>query len=213
MHRLLRALVTLLALGGAVEGHGFLASPAARNVQHNSDYCPQCLNGNGPWTVFAGGRKRYGVCGDPWNGARNHEAGGRYATPPRVAAVYRAGQVFTARVTLTANHLGRWSLGLCRLPSARMSPASERAATTQRCFKLLQRADGRGPYTPVPGGAYSFAVRYRLPRGVRCKRCVMQWYYETANSCTIPGTPGNMPSCATSRVQELFWNCADVAIV
>lgn len=206
-----RIATTALALASSVAGHGFLARPAARNVQHNSDWTPQGLNAGGPWTVFAKGPvPRYGVCGDPVTDPRprKHEEGGKYATPPRIAATYRSGQVFTARVTLTANHVGRWSLRLCPTPK-RLS---------QACFDkhVLRRADRKGMYTPVPSDRSEFSVRYRLPAGLRCKRCVMQWFYETGNSCAPRGMPrGWLETCAgeAGRVQELFWNCADVRIV
>lgn len=208
-----KALLAYLAVvGGAargVRGHGYLEVPAARNVQHNSDWCPQCLNAGGPSVVFARGRPgRYGVCGDAWNKPRDHEAGGRFATPPKIAGRYEAGQVFTAKVRLTANHKGRWSLRLCPKP----------AGESQSCFDkyLLRRADGRGPFTPVPGDTSDFVVKYKLPKGVTCKRCVMQWTYETGNSCNPPGIPNpqqGLESCRTSTNGEMFWNCADVEIV
>ena len=216
-----KALVAYLAVVGgrapAVRAHGFLARPVARNVQHNSDWCPHCLNAGGPWLVYANGQPgRHGVCGDPWNGPKHHEAGGKYATPPRIAAVYREGQTFSARVKLTANHKGRWSLRLCPIP-ADGSTGAEKRALTQGCLDkhLLRRADGKGPFTPVPQSASDFVVRYRLPKGVRCKRCVMQWTYETGNSCDPPGMPGlhtGMASCSASTNGEMFWNCADISI-
>jgi hypothetical protein len=39
--------VLALLLPSAVEGHGYLAQPAARNVLANSDYCPQCISAGG----------------------------------------------------------------------------------------------------------------------------------------------------------------------
>lgn len=204
-----KCLVALLAVSSAgARAHGFLAQPAARNVQHDSNYCAACLNAGGPATVFAQGLPgRHGVCGDAWNAPKDHEAGGKYATPTRLAGTYLAGGTLKARVTLTANHGGRWSLRLC--------PAATRA--TQRCFDamLLRRADGRGAYTPVPTDASDFSVTYALPRGVRCRHCVLQWTYETGNSCTPPGmTPvRGLPSCAASTAGEQFWNCADIRIV
>jgi hypothetical protein len=208
LYRLWKVCVAALAtMATAASGHGYLAVPAARNVQHNSDYCPQCLNAGGPWTVYSRGHPaRYGACGDPWNGPKHHERGGKYATPVRVAARYRAGQTFTARVVLTANHYGRWSLRLC--------PDASRAVYGTTCFKhLLARADGKGPYVPVLGSRNAYSVRFRLPRGVRCKNCVMRWYYETGNSCSPPGMnrPG-LDSCARSTNGEIFMNCADVSI-
>ena len=211
----LKALVAYLAIvgggssGTAVRAHGYLARPQARNVQHNSDYCPQCLNAGGPWLVYANGHPgKYGVCGDPWNAPRNHEEGGKYATPPKIAATYAAGGQLDAKVVLTANHGGRWSLRLCTDPSKSKS---------QSCFDkvLLKRADGKGAYTPVPGETSVFNVKYSLPSGVTCKRCVLQWHYETGNSCNPPGMPNPRPgleSCAVSTNGEEFWNCADIEI-
>lgn len=215
-----KAAVAYLAVVGSVpaaSGHGFLERPAARNVQHNSDWCPQCLNAGGPWLVYAHGKARYGVCGDKWDGPRDHEAGGKYATPPRIADTYFTGQTFTAKAKFTANHKGRWSLRLCPVPGGGTA-AEERRATTQRCFDkhVLHRADGTGPYTEVPPSASVVSAKYVLPKGVRCRRCVLQWTYETGNSCNPPGVhrpdPG-LSSCKVSTNGEQFWNCADVRIV
>lgn len=217
-----KVLVAYLAVvGGRVpraRAHGYLAQPRARNVQHNSDWCPHCLNGGGPWVVYAHGQPgKHGVCGDPWNAPKHHEPGGKYATPPKIAETYKPGQTFTARVKLTANHRGRWSLRLCPVPG-NGSPSAERRVLTQKCFDkyLLRRADGKGPFTPVPGGTSDFVVRYKLPKGLRCKRCVMQWTYETGNSCNPPGirhpNPG-LDRCDRSTNGEMFWNCADVRIL
>jgi hypothetical protein len=200
-----------------VNAHGYLAFPAARNVQRNSNYCKHCLNAGGPGVVFARGLPgRHGVCGDPWNGAKDHEAGGRFASPIRTAAVFRAGGTIKAKVVLTSNHGGRWSLRLCPAPSGG-GAASERRVVTQRCFNrgVLRRADGRGPYTIVSPNAYKFTVAYRLPKKIRCKRCVLQWTYETGNSCTPRGMRPNAPGmavCDRSVAGESFWNCADIAI-
>jgi hypothetical protein len=43
-----------------------------------------------------------------------------------------------------------------------------------------------------------YQLRLKLPAGVTCKRCTMQWMYQTGNS------PYSYP--------EAFWNCADFAI-
>lgn len=201
-----RVLVAYLALSATAvrpaRAHGYLAYPAARNVQRNTGYCPSCLNAGGTDAVFAKGLPgRWGVCGDPYDSSRPHEKG-----PFKIAGTYKSGGTLDAKVTLTANHEGRWSLRLCTDPTK----------VTQRCFDkiLLRRADGRGPFTPVPGEAYDFRVRYRLPK-VRCARCVLQWTYETGNSCNPPGIAAPkawLPSCAASTDGEQFWNCADIAI-
>lgn len=198
-----RCVVAVLAVaGGGVRAHGYLARPAARNVQRNSDYCPQCLNGGGAWRVFAAGPPgRHGACGDPWDAApRRHEKG-----PFATAATYARGQAFSAEVVLTANHGGRWGLKLCR----------RRSRTGQACFDehVLRRADGGGAWTRVTPGKDRYVARYRLPRGVACSRCVLQWTYETANSCDLRGgVRTGMPPCESSPNWERFWNCADLTV-
>jgi hypothetical protein len=192
-----------------------MEQPASRNVQHNSDWCPHCLNAGGTDAVWSGGSKaRYGVCGDPWNGPKHHEAGGKYASPPKIAARYTRGKTITVRVVLTANHVGRWSVRLCKLSDP--SPRAEKRQLTDECLKPLNRADGSGPYTYVPANKSVFDVKYRLPRGVSCKRCVLQWMYETGYSCRPEGTPdqyaGNVATCGQGAVGEIFVNCADVSI-
>lgn len=197
----MKCLVAYLAVASsAVHGHGYLQRPAARNVVRNSDYCPHCLNAGGPKVIYANGLPgRWGVCGDPWNGPRPHEKG-----PYKITGRYKSGGTMDADVTLTANHGGRWSLRLCTNPNE----------VTQRCFdrNLLRRADGKGPFTIVPWDVSNFKVKYRLPK-VRCSRCVLQWSYETGNSCSPPGMHvKGLPSCDKSTEGERFWNCADISI-
>jgi hypothetical protein len=101
------------------------------------------------------------------------------------------------------------------------SDAAERKTVTQKCFdanRLLNAKDGT-PYWwfgKKPAGEYT--MDFRLPPGISCARCVLQWHYESGNSCTIPGTPEqhvmspNMVPCDQTGVMEEFWNCADVSV-
>lgn len=223
MWKRLLGLVTLASsiLGAAC--HGFLAKPKARNVVHNSNYCPHCLAAGGPGLTFEGGRKwpnsLHGVCGDPHNAPRDHEAGGKFATKV-ITGRYLRGQTVTLKVKITAPHGGRFSFGLCPLPD-RVSDEEERRLVTQKCLdsnRLVNAEDG-SPYWwfgKRPAGDYT--MTFQLPPKITCKRCVLQWHYETGNSCTIPGTPAqhvmseNMVPCDQGGVMEEFWNCADVSI-
>lgn len=227
MLRIGLAVLQLVAVGiSGVRAHGYLAAPPSRNFIANSDYCPQCLSAGGPFEVYGGSvpvKKpgKYGVCGDPWAGPRNHEVGGKfYPSPPNPPpTTLRAGSVFVARVKFTATHLGRWGLRVCRLPTP--SAASERATLSQACFDRvqLQRADGAGLYAYVGPGTSEQFISFKLPAYLTCGRCVMQWHYETGNSCTPEGTPPRfantgLEKCFTERAAapEEFWNCADVRI-
>lgn len=222
MRWLLRGAVAALAVCAApagVRAHGFLADPAARNVQHNSNWCPSCLNAGGVDSVYSSGKQRFGLCGDPWLGPRHHEAYGKFATPTSIARRYKKNQRVTVRVELTANHMGRWSVRLC--PLSRPSQGAERRELSQACLNahLMHRADGTGPYTYVPSHEYLFSVEYRLPPNLTCRRCVMQWIYETGNTCAPKYAPRefvgtNLNTCGTpgAGAQELFVNCADVSV-
>lgn len=191
-----RVLGLVVGLASVVGGmcHGYLAIPAARNVQRNSDYCPHCLNGPE-------------MCGDP-AGQHRHETGGKYATPPRIAATYARGGRVAARVVITANHVGRWSLSLCARPKE--SP---------KCFRRLRLANRRGPFVYLPSSASRSSGVFRLPRNVTCKRCVLRWRWETANSCNPPGLPRaysnpGLQTCFSPGAPppEIFTNCADISI-
>lgn len=199
---LTRVLVGVLSVMG-VAGHAYLVTPTARNVQHNSDYCPQCLNGPE-------------VCGDQ-RGTHHHEAFGKYASPPKVSRSYAAGGILKARVEISANHMGRWGLGLCALKSA--SQAAERKTLTKKCFRTLKRADGKGRYVYLPSATSVSTATFKLPSGLKCSRCVIRWVWETGNSCTPPGTPHkyanpNLEVCGTRSAPagERFTNCADIRI-
>ena len=56
----------------------------------------------------------------------------------------------------------------------------------------------------------TFNYRVKLPDGVTCTRCVIQWYYKTANSWGVCENGQGAMGCGP---QETFQNCADVAII
>lgn len=64
------------------------------------------------WGVNGG---KCGVCGDPWDGKRENEAGGKYANGI-IARKYKPGETITVNVDLTANHLGKFNTG-CLWPA------------------------------------------------------------------------------------------------
>lgn len=86
-------------------------------------------------------------------------------------------------------------------------------------------------------GGTSGTMRYKLPALLRCKHCVLQWYWVTANACApadflgyfkthrnpfgtrcagdggaIGGHRDGMMLCGGQTVPEEFWSCADVQI-
>ena len=55
---------------------------------------------------------RCGICGDPYNGPRDNEAGGRFATGI-IAKRYTEGQTITVSLDITVNHGGYFEFRMC----------------------------------------------------------------------------------------------------
>ena len=211
----------LLSLLTTVHGHGSVRDPPARNVLANSDGCPDCLNAGGTSVMYsnAHSKARYGVCGDPWNSKKNHEAGGKFARG-KITRTYKSGSTIDIKLSFSANHQGRMSFSICDLPDKHLSPSAERSLTTQRCFNknILRREDKSGVYSFLKGNEKKITVKYQLPKGLKCKHCVLQWHWETGNSCC----PGNtqkkyceqgVSKCFQYTVPEEWYNCSDIRIV
>lgn len=120
--------------------------------------------------------------------------------------------------------------------------------TTQECGPIdKSRSDYKGRfYVPCRKTAHvgvhliggkNKTMRYKLPKNLICKHCVLQWYWVTANSCNPPGQkeyfahydnpfgttcPSDggglgahnpaLADCGGDKVPEEFWSCADIQI-
>lgn len=173
-----------------VAGHGFLYKPESRNIQsylydgwETKEYTPQELFAGGVAHVSAGGavwpEGKWGLCGDRWDASPQ-----RWLAPRTVSATYVAGSTIDLHVTMTAEHWGRFSFRLC--------PTTD---VSEDCFAqhVLVRADSQKPGNPFwylastgdgssttysnPqfGGARTYVLKYKLPAGVTCANCVLQW--------------------------------------
>ena len=213
----------------AASGHGYVNKPIARNalqVQTNnlcsySDTSKPTCGGNAQsWNIadstgcgiLQGNTGPY-VFG---SGDLSYEKWGYKTT-------YTSGQEVTATVMVTAFHGGIFQFRIQDVGSQN-DPNGALWKTSQ----LLQV----NSYSPVCGSgcAYvepglasktcaqvplvapnipnvgNYTIRFQLPAGLTCKHCVIQWNWQTANSCPTPGL-----SCGLGS--ENFWNCADVEIV
>ncbi|XP_013390112.1 mucin-5AC-like [Lingula anatina] len=194
-----------------VSGHGRLIDPPSRNSAWRYGFkTPTNTNDHG---LFCGGSRRQwvtnggkcGICGDPYDGPRDHEAGGPYATGT-IVRTYQSEDVIDIAVELTAAHLGYFEFRICPHNDPN-TPAS------QECLDkhVLRRADDSGVRFPITGGASVYKMKYKLPSGMVCSQCVMQWKYHTGNSWGTDPDTGR--ACTGCGPQEEFINCADVAIV
>lgn len=48
------------------------------------------------------------------------------------------------------------------------------------------------------GGVRNYDITLKVPEGMNCDNCILQWFYQTANS--------------REAYPESFWNCADIAV-
>lgn len=208
----------------AVVGHGYMNKPAARNVQRGPQGDKQSLNCGGRAAQWDNDRLRYST-GNPFglcdrcgsditeSKPRSFEEGGKYATPPIIAANYAPGSAVDIEIVITANHGGRFSFRLCAPPG---NPSDQACYDTM----LLKQSNGDPYFYIHSGGADTYHMQYMLPQGVTCDRCVLQWLYTSANSCNIPGMPAafvvgqNMGDCGSNTAvsPESFINCADIRI-
>lgn len=196
-----------------VEGHGRLMEPPARNSMWRFGFVnPINYNDN---EVFCGGfaeqwEKNDGECAVCGDGAkdkepRDHELGGLYAGGG-ITKTYLKNTVIDIEIECTANHKGRMDFKLC--------PVKGRSEATQECLDhhRIVMEDGSDQFI-IPKGTKmkeTFNIRGRLPRGLTCDRCVMQWTWRSSNSW---GDCGNGTKTLGCGPQETFRNCADIRIV
>lgn len=189
-----------------------------------------------------------------------------YSTVP-IMDVWKVGSVVDFAVEIDTNHNGYFEFHLCDLDSCGSPDIAESCFHKKKCYRLERvphpdcedssvntnyecgPIDAKYPhrwYVPCRNtghvgvhlvGGESGTMRYKLPDGVTCKHCVLQWYWATANSCNPPGfalyfenykrpfgttcaSDGGargacnpvLPTCGENRNPEEFWSCADVQI-
>ncbi|XP_023932961.1 uncharacterized protein LOC106150787 [Lingula anatina] len=173
---LVAAIWTVVAVD-VVQGNGRLVSPPMRSSawrfgfptpRNYDDHALNCGGWHNLWEVNNG---HCGVCGDPFQGPRDNEAGGRFATG-YLTAVFTQGQTIQTVIEYTANKLGGWI-------EFRVCPVeNETVPVTQACLDqhLLRFMDGSARH-PLPvnftTGYHSYSLQ--LPYDVHGFHCVLQW--------------------------------------
>ncbi|EFX74850.1 hypothetical protein DAPPUDRAFT_306952 [Daphnia pulex] len=202
---------------GQVTCHGRLMDPPSRNAMWRFGFPnPVDVKDNELWcggqTVLwdvNGGK--CGVCGDPWNETqpRAHEIGGHYANG-LLGRRYTPGQVIDVEVELTSNHKGHFELRLCPLFGYQVADAE-----TENCFnKYPLYLEGQSTYKfTIPEDSAKHAIlkyRVKLPNQVTCTACVIQWVHYASH---LNGTCDDGTMAIGCGNQEVYRNCADVAII
>jgi len=205
------ALIISILQVSSVLGHGRLLKPPARGSAWRfgfdtpKDYNDNAENCGGLGTQWNDQNKgKCGICGDRWDGERENETPGKYASGT-IVATYSEGQVIDIEVQITKNHKGWFEFRLCENNDIKKDKS-------QTCFDqhLLQFAGSGETRVNVGAGEKIFKYKLKLPQGVTCSQCILQWYYKTGNSWGIDFV--TKKGCEGCGPQETFWGCSDIAI-
>ena len=160
-----------------------------------------------------------GVCGDPVDGVRKNEApNGKYfvGIPTHT---YTVGSVIDVRVDILAHHMGWFWFKIC--PVTNHSVEITQECLDQYPLEIVQApTQPINPYEWMIPGTYTdrvepkwelpaYRFKLKLPDGLTCDRCVLQWDWKNANRWQWD--PPNYGFGYGK--QETFRGCADVRIV
>lgn len=206
---------------------------------------------------------RSGVCGD-LKADRQHLRGGEFYYGAKIVANYTEGGIIDVGLAIGGHHNGYMELHICDVQKCG-GEISESCFRSGHCKQLLrahqeacedQPNRNCGPIDRMNRGRWylpcsKFPVKqektvdfygngtilYRLPPGLTCKHCVIQWFWTTANSCNPPGlleyfdapyapkwgicegqggaiggVTRVQQNCSSDRFPEEYLQCADVQI-
>jgi len=201
---------------GEVVGHGSMTEPPARTAAWRqgfntpTDYKDMevfCGGFAKQWTKD--GKLNCGVCGDevPANPQIYECPNGEYCKKV-IVRNYKAGQTVDITINFAANHGGNFVFRICPV-------TDENKEVTWDCLKqheLIVTESGSTVWIdPYHDGGYNGdqKLHVKLPAGLTCKRCVLQWHWTGGNRW---GTCANGTQAGGCGPQETFINCADVSI-
>lgn len=192
-----------------VLGHGRLIDPASRNSawrygfntpRHDTDNELNCGGFSVQWDTNNG---KCGVCGDPYHfkpGEALYTHPGTYATGT-ITKTYTEGQEIKVLVEVTSNHQGHFTFSLGKI--------GKPPITQEKLTYVLKQPNGDTKWKINSKRNKVFEIKLKLPTGLTCDHCVIQWWWRVANSWGCDG-PGN---CGMGKgEQETFVNCADIRI-
>jgi len=191
-------LACLLVLGAyhQVSGHGRIVDPPTRgslwrvpeyawaNPGHQADDQELLCGGRDVTDPYVGA---CGLCGDSILDAkpRKHEIGGEFERG-LIVRNYTVGQTIPVELFVAVNHQGWHEFRLC--------PYSNTGVESEECFNQHLLQFGSGQTRENIPGQQQVNLQLRLPAGLRCDRCVLQWYWFGEGS------------------NQHYRNCADISI-
>ncbi|XP_022788074.1 uncharacterized protein LOC111328003 [Stylophora pistillata] len=192
-----------------VLGHGRLIDPASRNSawrygfgtpRQDTDNELNCGGFSVQWDANKG---KCGVCGDAYHfkpGKALYTHPGRYATGT-ITKTYEEGQDITVMIDVTSNHQGHFTF--------RVGDIGSLPITQEKLKYVLRQPNGDTKWKINAREDKIFEIKLKLPGGLTCDHCVLQWWWRVGNSWGCDG-PND---CGMGKgQQETFVNCADIRI-
>ncbi|KAG8198470.1 hypothetical protein JTE90_022200 [Oedothorax gibbosus] len=196
---------------GLVLGHASLYEPPGRSSMWRFGF--KTPRNDDDMELFCGGitklweinQGKCGICGDAWDvpEPRPNEDGGKFGKGI-VVRTYKSGQEIKVTLNMVANHEGWFEFKLC--------PVEKGVVPDQACLDKhpVPLADGSGTrYTLKLDKKGLMDLKLRLPEGLKCERCVLQWHWKCANNWGICDDGKGRMGCGP---QEYFRGCADIKI-
>lgn len=120
------------------------------------------------WRINGG---RCGTCGDPFDDIRQHEEDGLYDNG-FISRNYTSGSNIILTVRITSNHRGWFEFKLC--------PTDQPHESLDKCLDdHILEIDGGTTQHEVGQATGDIEVKVKLPQGLSCRRCILQWKYNT----------------------------------
>ena len=192
-----------------VLGHGRLIDPASRNSAWRYGFhTPRQVTDNelncGGFSVqWDTNKGKCGVCGDPYHfkaGEALYTFPGKYANGT-ITRTYIEGREIKVLVDVTSNHQGYFTFSLGKIGKP---PITQEKLT----YVLKQPDSGDTKWKINSNENRVFEIKLKLPRGLTCEHCVIQWWWRVANNWGCDGS-----DCGMGKgQQETFVNCADIMI-
>ena len=147
-----------------------------------------------------------GICGDPYDAKiKDHEApDGKFANGI-IVREFQSGDIMDVIVEITANHKGYLVFKLCPNDNVLLDPL-------QDCFDKLPLEvypSHEQKYDLPDDLEREYQLKLKLPDGLTCNQCILQWTYVTGNSWGV-GEDGI--GCTGCGPQENFRACSDIRI-
>merc|ERR1712018_705639 len=124
-----------------------------------------------------------GLCGDPYQGPRENEAGGKYANGI-IVKDYKKGSIIEVDVDITVNHLGWQDFHLC--PNNNINKPITQECLDKYPLQIISTQPATIQQHPTKyyiGKAKGITKTWlKLPDDVTCTQCVLQWRYHAGNS-------------------------------